>query len=737
MSVNDDLKKISEAFSRIDVPAETRSQALANLESWLGDDRFQEARPQLDHLLQTGQYDLLFDSFFRHIPFGTSGRRGPVGYGTNRFNPFTLGTSIQGHCDFLKIHGNDTSPCVVIAYDVRVFNDLREIYNSGIPNPLVGMLSEDFARIAARIYAANGIKVWFASGGKAGYVTTPELSFAIRELGALGGLNVSASHNHPDDNGTKVYNSAGAQAVPPLDQELAEIVERTESAASTSWDEAVEAGMAEPIPLEIHKRYIETNLGISIHPSARSARVAFTPLHGTGRTSVEQTLEKAGFEIQCLPSQGEPDGTFPTVPFRSANPEVRESMELVTGFARDGVFDLALATDPDADRLGVAVPGGEGRWVFLDGNQIGLLLAAYLLEACPPGERGERFCICTTVTTSLLNRMVRGMGAQSVADLPTGFKYICEVLRSIEEHGHYREKIRGSLDGFLLGTEESHGYLVTDSVRDKDAAGASLLLAEFTSRLKERGSTLLGRLDELYLEFGYTATRHASTVMLGARGHLNITAIQASLRKSPPEQIGKKSVEKLVDYMDEESPLGAIISDTDRTARDILEFRLADGARVIARPSGTEPKHKIYAEVPSPPMDPGTPIEALHARKAEIDATARYLADDFRMQLLDRIGISLPPWAMDISDLVPLEWKQDFSGSVMPELVSKLTAGKSDGEVKEWVDHRLEKYGADGWLLVRKAVSEYCRQEPPDPVVKKTLDRLFAIGSSESAGEKD
>lgn len=721
----------------MDVPAETRSQALANLESWLDDDRFQDARPQLGCLLQTGQYDQLFDSFFRHIPFGTSGRRGPVGYGTNRFNPFTLGTSIQGHCDFLQTRGKKSSPGVVIAYDVRVFNDIRETYNSLIPNPLVGMLSEDFARIAAGIYAANGIRVWFAPGGKNGYVTTPELSFAIRELGALGGLNISASHNHPDDNGAKIYNAAGAQAVPPLDQELAESVERTTSISSISWDEAVATGLAKPIPPGIHERYIETNLAVSIHPSARSARIAFTPLHGTGRTSVEQALKKAGFEIQCLPSQGEPDGTFPTVPFRSANPEVRESMDLVTGFAREEGFDLALATDPDADRLGVAIPDDEDRWIFLDGNQIGLLLAAYLLESCPPGERGERFCVCTTVTTSLLHRLVLGMGAQLVNDLPTGFKYICEVLRSIEEHGHYKEKIRGSLDGFLLGTEESHGYLVTDSVRDKDAAGASLLLAEFASRLKERGETLLGRLDELYLEFGYTATRHASTVMLGARGHLNIKAIQASLRNSPPKQIGEKAVENLIDYMDEEGPFGPILSDTDRTARDILEFRLADGARVISRPSGTEPKHKIYAEVLSDPMGAGAPPEALRVRKSESDATAKNLADDFLTQMLDRIGISLPPWALAISDLVPLEWKQDFSGSVMPKLVSELTAGKSAGEVEEWVDQRLGKYGADWRLLVDDAVSAYCRQEPVGPIVKKTLERLFDIESSASSREKD
>tara|TARA_B100000929_G_C15499945_1_gene417126 strand:+ start:388 stop:2601 length:2214 start_codon:yes stop_codon:yes gene_type:complete len=737
MSVPDFIDKTSAGFSLIEVPETVRAKAIENLESWLLDGRFEDSFPQLDHLLQTGSYDQLFDAFFQQLPFGTSGRRGPIGFGSNRFNPFTLGTSIQGHCDFIKLRQEAARPSVVIAYDVRIFNDLRKVYNPDIDNPLLGMYSKDFARIAARIYAANGIKAWFPPGGEAGYVTTPELSFAIRSLEALGGLNISASHNHPDDNGAKIYNAAGAQEVPPLDQELAELVKNTAESSSIPWETAVRDGLIETIPTEIHERYIQANLQASIDPSSRSARVAFTPLHGTGGSSVEPVLAQAGFKVSCPSEQATPDGAFPTVPFRTANPEVPESMDLVTGFARKGGLDLALATDPDADRLGVTAPDAENRWSFLNGNQIGLLLAAYLLDSCPAEELHRKFCVSTTVTSSLLDRLVRQRGAQSVAQLPTGFKYICEVLAAIESRGRYLDKIKGTLDDFLLGTEESHGYLVTNDIRDKDAAGASLLLAELSSTLKDRGSNLLAYLDELYLEFGYTSTQHVSTVMLGAGGHLNIRAAQKSLREKPPGQINDQAVEDLVDYRDEEGTFGPILCDSDRVARNILEFRLADGARLIARPSGTEPKHKIYAEVSAPPIGTGGSLADLQSCKAETDALARELALGLCAELLDRIGISMPRWALEISDLVPLEWKRDFSQEVLPKLVSELTAGKSAGEVEEWVDQRLEKYGADGRLLVRDAVSAYCRQVHPDPSILKKLERLFAIESSGPAEQRD
>ncbi len=730
-------EKTKIAFEHMAVPAQFRKRALANLERWLSDDQFANARPQLIHLQETGRQDQLFDAFFQEIPFGTSGRRGPVGFGANRFNPFTLGTSIKGHCDFLLGTTTGTPPSVVIAYDVRSFHDLRKIYSPELPNPLLGILSKDFARIAAGIYAASGIKVWLADSEKNGYVTTPELSFSIRELGASGGLNISASHNHPDDNGAKIYNSEGAQAVAPRDQELADCVSEAGEAREMPWEEAIESGLINSIPTEIHTHYIQVNLDSTLDPTARCAKVAFTPLHGTGRTSVEQTLQKAGFELQCLPLQETPDGTFPTVPFHCANPEVPESMDLVTRFAGEGEFDLALATDPDADRLGMAIPGSGPEWNFLDGNQIGLLLAAYLLDSTPADAREELYCITTTVTSSLLGRLVRSRGARCVDNLPTGFKYIAAVLKEIDESGNYQGSFHASPAGFLLGTEESHGYLVTGSIRDKDAAGASLLLAELAARLKKKGESISSYLDGIYLELGYTATHSISTVMLGAQGYLNIRSAQDQLRQQPPEQIGNRNVADVFDHSDEDGPGGPILSDTDRMARNILEFKLGDGARVIARPSGTEPKHKIYAEVPSPALGQEAPIEALNRQKLETDEVAAQLAGDFQVEMLRRIGIELPPCAIEISDLVPLESKQEFAGSLLPRLVSQLTSGKSAEEVEEWLDKRMEKFGSDGRLLVGGAVSAYCRQEALDPVVQESLERLFAVESSTPAEEQD
>lgn len=725
------------AFEQMEVPAGIRKRALANLERWLLNDQFADAWPQLNHLQETGRQDLLFDAFFQEIPFGTSGRRGPVGFGTNRFNPFTLGTSIKGHCDFLLEAAGETSPTVVIAYDVRGFHDLRKIYHPELPNPLLGMRSKDFARIAAGIYAENGIKVWLADSEKNGYVTTPELSFSIRELGASGGLNISASHNHPDDNGAKIYNGDGAQAVAPRDQELADCVAAAGEAREMPWAEAVEAGLVSPIPPGIHTRYIQVNLDTSLAPTARCTKIAFTPLHGTGRSSVEQTLQKAGFELQCLPLQKTPDGAFPTVPFNCANPEVPESMDLVTRFAADGGFDLALATDPDADRLGMAIPGSGGKWSFLDGNQIGLLLAAYLLDSSPAEKLKELYCITTTVTSSLLGRLFRSRGARCLDTLPTGFKYIAAVLKAIDEAGNYQGTFHACPAGFLLGTEESHGYLVTGSVRDKDAAGASLLLAELAARLKEKGESISSYLDGIYLETGYTATHSISTVMLGAQGHLGIRSAQDQLRQNPPALIGDHRVEAVFDYSDEKGPGGPILSDTDRMARNILEFKLSGGARLIARPSGTEPKHKIYAEVPAPSLGQEAPSAALNRQKRETDVIAIQLASDFQVEMLRRIGVELPSCAQEISDLVPLEGKLDFAGSILPQLVSQLASGKSAGEMEEWLNQRMEKFGADGRLLVGGAVSCYCRQEDPGPSVQKSLERLFALEPGTPAEEQD
>ena len=722
------LQNALEGFARINVSDELRQTALSNLERWLTDDAFEFARPQLESLLEAENYEALFDAFFQEIPFGTGGRRGPVGYGPNRINPFTISTSIQGHCEFLKKHrGSDLS--VVIAYDVREFHDLRGNYDAESSNPLLKMGSRDFARIAAQVYAANGVRVWFPDPDSESLVSTPELSFGIRRLNADGGLNISASHNHPDDNGAKIYNAYGAQEIPPLDEEMAKIVEGVDQATTMSWDEAVKQGLIRWIPADVHEHYVVTNRDVSLRPDARSAKVIFTPLHGTGWYSVGAALSQAGFEVTCYPDQGTPDGTFPNVPFRSPNPEVPQSLEGATEYAQSHGADLVLAADPDADRLGMVVPDSTGEWVFLNGNQIGSVLASYLLsERAARGGDRTGFAVTTVVTTSLFRRIAESFGVETVDDLGIGFKYISSILNQLDDGKSY-PGVSGTCDDFVLGIEESHGYLVTPTVRDKDAAGAGVLLAEITSILKNEGRSVLDYLDDVYRRFGYVSNHLVSTVMLGASGFVNIRAIQDSLRGAPLDRVGDLQVERFTDRWDESGPLGPIASSTDRASRDLLTFELEQNVRITLRPSGTESKNKVYVEACGEPLGDDGSAADLEREKARVDALAVRVAQDFTLAMLGRIDVSIPRYALDVSDLVALDWKQDFADRFLPELTGRLQGGEKATDLGDWVDERLRPYGADGRLLVKDAVASYCREAQPPREVRGELETLFGLRS--------
>jgi len=723
--------RVAEAFSQIQIGDTLRAHAMENLTRWLSDDVFADAREQLESLIEEEKFNILFDAFFQEIPFGTGGRRGPVGFGTNRINPFTISTSIQGHSQFLKKHfAKATSLSVVVAFDVRVFNDLRGIYDRGRPNPLLGLSSKDFAKIAASVYAANGIRVWMPDPSQENYISTPELSFAIRFLEAQGGLNVSASHNHPDDNGAKIYNDKGSQEIPPVDEELAKIVAVTTSARTMPFDEACERGLVSWLPDEVFESYLETNSGVSRDRNARSARVIFTPLHGTGLRSAGTTLERAGFQMEVYPGEAQPDGSFEGIPFRSPNPEVPQSLTRAQEYAQARGADLVLGTDPDADRLGMMAPHN-GEWVFINGNEVGVLLIHYILTQEARGKQAPssaRFAVTTLVTTSLFGRIARAFGLHVVDDLGVGFKYIADVINRIESTGRYGD-IVATTDDFVIGIEESHGYLVVPSIRDKDAAGAAVLLAELASQLKDSGTSFSDYLDDVYREFGYVRNLLLSTVMLGAQGFLNIRKIQDSLREKPPEKIGDRKVLEMTDRWSEEGPLGKIHSETERMSRDLLVFQLEGDARIVLRPSGTESKNKVYVEVCGKPIADSMPADSLAKEKEKLDRIADELGKAFTREMLSRIEVQLPDYAFEVSGLVALENKMHFAAEFLPELVARLGRGEAGANLDAWMDTQLQPYGADGRMLVAPAVSAYLKSANLPDGIADALAAAFSVNS--------
>jgi phosphoglucomutase/phosphomannomutase len=730
---------LAQGLAALPVADRFKESAQDNLARWLEDPLFTPYRAQLDWLIEQQQWSSLLDRFYRMLPFGTGGRRGPVGIGVNRFNAWTLALSVQGHIAYLRERFPARPLSVVMAYDVRVFNDLRGQYNAELPSPLLGMTSRDFAHVAAGVYTANGIQVWMLPEATTTYMSTPELSFAIRYLKATSGLNISASHNHPDDNGGKFYNERGGQEVPPHDEAMVRQVERVTSVEMPDFATAKATGLISWIDPDVHEAYVSLNVEQSLAPTKRKARVVFTPLHGTADTSVGVVLQRAGFEVKTVAEQATHDGTFPAVPYRAPNPEVPESMQLGMERARACKADLVMSCDPDADRIGICSRTPDGDYQFLTGNEIAVLLTHYKLDQlqCLGELPAHPLVLKTEVTTELVRSITEQYGGTLIGDLLVGFKYHGNVLAQLEQHGRFQHAnmpiVEASLDDFVIGVEESHGILVTPEVRDKDAAGAALLLAELAAIQRQQGLTLLDYLEDIYRRYGYYANLLTSMVMTGAEGLTQIQTIQDTMREHPPTQVAGYAVTAVVDHWDESGLHGEFLSETDRASRNMLSFRLDNGARAIIRPSGTEPKNKIYIEVPSTPLGAESSREALAQQKVQTDAVAQQIADDFTRQMLTIIGVYLPDYALRVSGLVPLDKRLAFAEHFMPDLETQIQAiQRGDGTeeaVSEWIDLTLASYGKDARGLVRDAVTAYLETERQHADAPKRLEALATMES--------
>ena len=646
------LAPVTDGFQSIDADAALKEQALKYLKQWLTEPQFAAYRPQLEWLIQQKQWPGLLDRFYQILPFGTGGRRGPVGIGPNRMNLWTLGASVQGHCEYLKERFPGLGQlAVVVAYDVRRFEDNRKNYNPNLLNPVLHLSSKDFAHHAVGIYVANDIHAHTLPADSSRFLATPELSFTIRFLGAHGGLNISASHNPPDDNGGKFYDERGGQPVPPDDQIMADLVEQVTTIKELPWQEAVRTGRVHFLDESPHQAYIELCRRQSLVPAPKfdEFKVVFTPLHGVGSMTAMEALVSQGFRVVPVEEQMKPDGQFPNVT-QTPNPEVPVSMDRAVELAKCQTADLVLSTDPDADRLGGMVPEGAERgarsadsWRFLNGNEIAALLTHFKLSKLKEQGRlpASPIVIKTGVTTSLVTRIARHFRAQVVEDLLVGFKYIADVLWHLEQNGSF-EDVRGTPEDFVIGCEESHGILVTPHIRDKDAGSAALLLAELALDQKRRGRTVVDYLDQLARQFGYFRNEVKPVVMSGIEGKQNMARMLDRLRASPPKEIGGLPATAVEDLRDENGTFGPMKGATDLAARNVLIFHLGDRGRLTLRPSGTEPKAKAYVEVCSPPYAAGAPAEAWQRSCRDVDELADRLAEDFLQKSLAVIGLETP-----------------------------------------------------------------------------------------------
>lgn len=535
----------------------------AELERWIANVSDEELAAELAEMKKAadaGDDSATVDAFFQDLAFGTAGLRGTLGAGTNRMNIYTVGRATQGFADYLN--ANFENPSVAIARDSR---------NKG----------ELFVKVTASILAANGIVAHVYPK----ISPVPTLSFAVRDLGCSGGICMTASHNPAAYNGYKAYGPDGCQITSEAAKSISASIANTDAFSGVKtmgFDEAVTSGMVKWIDDAVLERYYDAVLSKSV--SSLSAeqvaeaplKLVYTPLNGTGLIPVTTVLERAGITaITVVPEQREPNGDFPTCPY--PNPEIREAMQKGIDLCEEVHPDLLLATDPDADRVGVACKDGDD-YTLLTGNEMGVLLLDYIARM--RSERGEDLSDKVAVTTIVSSAMVDALAAEYGFELRrclTGFKYIGDIITELSD--------AGQVDRFIFGFEESYGYLSGDHVRDKDAVNASLLICQMAQDYKLRGMNLAQAMRALYEKHGWWLNRTASVSFPGAAGAETMRSIMAKLREQAPSELAGRAVEAVVDY---EGGVNGLPS------ANVVEFDIEGGNKVIVRPSGTEPKIKLY-----------------------------------------------------------------------------------------------------------------------------------------------
>ena len=527
----------------------------ATAQSWLSDEFDEQTRAEVKALIE-GDQAALEDAFYRNLEFGTGGLRGVMGAGTNRMNKYTVGMATQGLANYIKsnVEGDDLKVC--ISFDSR--NHSRE-----------------FARITADVLSANGLHVFLFDDIR----PTPELSYSIRLKGATAGVMVTASHNPKEYNGYKVFWSDGGQITSPVDKDIVAEVARITSPSQVKFVPGEGAGKVEMMGAAEDECYLRDILSLTLSPEIcrrhSGFKFVYTPLHGCGVRLVPETLKRLGFEnVIHVPEQDVSDGNFPTV--MSPNPEEPSALRMAIAKADETGADIVIATDPDADRMGIAVRDNDGKMVLFNGNQTASLMTYYILSRRKelglfrPGQ----YVVKTIVTTELIREICESFGVP-VYNVLTGFKYIAEVVKRREKDGE-----------FICGGEESYGFNVGQFVRDKDAQIAAATVAEAAAWAADQGLTLYQLMQKIYKEYGYRKEGLVSVVRKGKSGAEEIAAIMTGLRTNPPKDLCGSPVTKVIDYLEPEK--------TGQPKSNVLQFFDEAGDVVSVRPSGTEPKIKFY-----------------------------------------------------------------------------------------------------------------------------------------------
>ena len=539
---------------------------------WLNDDCFDdETKKELESI--RGNEEEIKDRFYKELEFGTAGLRGVIGAGTNRMNKYTVGRATQGLANFINKMKIE-NPSVVISYDSR-------------------HMSKEFSEITALVLNANGIKVNLFGNLR----PVPELSFSVRYLNATAGIMITASHNPPEYNGYKVYWSDGAQIVPPIDKGIIDEVLSIEDFSlikTINKNEAIEAGLLNYVGEEIDDAFINALKSSCLNPEiikkeAKNVKIVYTPLHGAGNLPVQRILKELGFEnVYVVPEQEKPDGDFPTVSY--PNPEDPKAFELALKLAKEVDADVVLATDPDADRLGVFSKMNNGEYVSYTGNMSALLICEY--ELSQKKEKGilpNNGAIITTVVSSELTKAIAENYGAKVFETLTGFKWIGEKIRKFEEENSYK---------YLFGFEESYGCLIAPHARDKDGISAVMALCEATAFYKNKGWSLWEQMIKIYEKYGYYREGQVSIVLKGADGAEEIKNKMAKMRSNPPTELAALNVLEVRDYQEHViKKADGEVYETDLPTSNVLYYELSNNSWCCVRPSGTEPKIKFYMGV--------------------------------------------------------------------------------------------------------------------------------------------